>query len=283
LPPHLERAFETKTIAARDLAARWKSVAAAQDATRTSLKTCASPRDLMEKLAEVRGQNWREKKAQYDQSSAFLASQREQSRSIEAQIEALRTESREATARALDLETEKGAHFRAEVAPLRNRLFEIKENAAQRLNPVDEAGKPRRLSKSERAELAALEARESEEIAVLRAQIEEKVAARAHFDVEIAAQRQQARTLKTRARELVAARLEIEKSAAALQARARREQLENEAELERLLLVRDAIWVSDGLRYTDARPTAWWLPLVSPDGSWFRALAQGAQARIEEL
>jgi hypothetical protein len=283
LPLHLERAFGTKTIAARDFAARWQLVAAAQDEVRAGLKSCAAPRALMEKLAHLRGEIWHDKERRYDESSAFLSAQRVASRSIETQVEALRTQARESTRRALDLEAQKGANFRAEVAPLRDRIFDLKEQAAQRLNPVDENGKPRRLSKTERAELSLIESRETEEIASLQAQISEKTALRKHFDEEIAAHRQQARQQRAQARAEVAARAKVEKSAEALQARANREQLENEAELERLLLVRDAIWVSDGLRYTNARPTAWWLPLVSPDGNWFRSIAQGARARIEEL
>jgi hypothetical protein len=59
--------------------------------------------------------------------------------------------------------------------------------------------------------------------------------------------------------------------------------LEDEAETERLRRVRNAILTSDGLHYTNFRPTAWWLPLVSPDNQWFESLVSSAEARIEEL
>jgi hypothetical protein len=47
--------------------------------------------------------------------------------------------------------------------------------------------------------------------------------------------------------------------------------------------VRDALLTSRGLHHTNYRPTAWWFPLISPDGKWLDRLANTAQARIEEL
>jgi hypothetical protein len=40
---------------------------------------------------------------------------------------------------------------------------------------------------------------------------------------------------------------------------------------------------SSWLHHTNYRPTAWWFPLISPDGKWLSLLANTAQARIEEL
>src|SRR5690606_34770443 len=163
------------------------------------------------------------------------------------------------------------------------RLFDIKETAAARLNPLDENGQPRRLSKAEKkaqAELAAAEAREIEE---LRARIAARETERRSFDEEIETLHRHARELAAQARERVLTRVGLERSAEIVNARAVRRRLEYEAELERLRLVRDAISVSEGLRYTNYRPTAWWFPLVSPGGEWFERLAQLAQARIEPL
>ncbi len=60
-------------------------------------------------------------------------------------------------------------------------------------------------------------------------------------------------------------------------------QLQYEVELARLRRTRDAYTVTHGLRYTNLRPTAWWFPLVSPNGEWFRQFARTTQARIEDL
>ncbi len=286
LPPHLARAFETPEISARDFAARWQGVTTAQDTRRAKLKKCRSPRDLMRELAQIQnGQSdkWSEKAAQFEAASQTLSSSRTAAPKTETEIARLRAAARNATARALQLETRKGATFRSEIAPLRARLFDLKEAAALRLNPLGEDGKPRRLSKPERAAQSEIELQEAAEIASLRAQIAQKSAPRAALDAEIAGLRQEARRLKSEAKNRVAARVQLEKSADLQFARTVRENLESEAELARFLLVRDAILAADGLRATNYRPTAWWLPMVSPDGKWFRNLAQTARARLEEL
>ena len=56
-----------------------------------------------------------------------------------------------------------------------------------------------------------------------------------------------------------------------------------EAHLARLHLVRDAYLTVEGLEHTNYRPTAWWLPLVTPGGEWLSAMAAGTQARLEPL
>ncbi len=283
LPPHLAGAFEVEKIGAKDFAARWHQVVAACDARRQTLKSCRSPLDLMEKLAQLGQVQWREKAEEYREISAVLSEIRAQSRQIEAQIAQLREEAAQKIALSLQLETRKGEDFRAQIAPAQSRIADLLEAAANRLAPLDENGKPRRLSKSERAAQVETEAAEAQEIAGLRAQIEAQSAPRATVDAQIYALRSEARELKNRAKTRVAARVAIEKSEAALQARTARENLQNEAELARLLLVRDAIRAAESLRQTNYRPTAWWLPMASPDGKWFRAIAQSTQARLEEL
>lgn len=66
-------------------------------------------------------------------------------------------------------------------------------------------------------------------------------------------------------------------------ARARRREIELEAELKRARLVREAVVSSRGLRAAERRPSAWWMPVVSPDGAWFRETIRTAQAWLEPL
>lgn len=66
-------------------------------------------------------------------------------------------------------------------------------------------------------------------------------------------------------------------------ARARRREIELEAELKRARLVREAVVSSRGLRAAERRPSAWWMPVVSPDGTWFRETIRTATAWLEPL
>ena len=63
----------------------------------------------------------------------------------------------------------------------------------------------------------------------------------------------------------------------------RRRAIELEAELKRLRLVRQAIVSSKGLRSAAFRPSAWWFPLVCPDGLWYRETVESAEYYLEPL
>ncbi len=63
----------------------------------------------------------------------------------------------------------------------------------------------------------------------------------------------------------------------------RRRAIELEAELKRLRLVRDAIISSQGLERASLRPGAWWFPIVSPDGKWYRQTIESADYYLEHL
>ena len=63
----------------------------------------------------------------------------------------------------------------------------------------------------------------------------------------------------------------------------RRRSIELEAELKRLRLIRQAIISSKGLTHANLRPSAWWFPLVCPDGLWFRETIDTAECYLEPL
>ena len=63
----------------------------------------------------------------------------------------------------------------------------------------------------------------------------------------------------------------------------RRRSIELEAELMRLSMAREAILCSDGLEKANHRPSAWWFPLVCPDGAWFARAVQTAVCELEPL
>ncbi|MCX7799564.1 MAG: hypothetical protein N2109_04395 [Fimbriimonadales bacterium] len=63
----------------------------------------------------------------------------------------------------------------------------------------------------------------------------------------------------------------------------RRRSIELEAELMRLSMAREAILCSSGLEKANHRPSAWWFPLVCPDGAWFRRTVETARCELEPL
>jgi hypothetical protein len=65
--------------------------------------------------------------------------------------------------------------------------------------------------------------------------------------------------------------------------RERRKAIAFEAELMRMKLIREAVLSADGLTKAGRRPSAWWFPLVSPDGAWARATLASAEYYLEPL
>ena len=63
----------------------------------------------------------------------------------------------------------------------------------------------------------------------------------------------------------------------------RRRSIELEAELKRSRLIRQAVISSKGLANSNLRPSAWWFPLVCPDGLWFRETIDTAECYLEPL
>jgi hypothetical protein len=63
----------------------------------------------------------------------------------------------------------------------------------------------------------------------------------------------------------------------------RRREIELEAELKRLTIIREAVISSKGLQSANLRPSAWWFRLVCPDGNWFRHTTEQATYYLEPL
>ena len=63
----------------------------------------------------------------------------------------------------------------------------------------------------------------------------------------------------------------------------RRREIELEGELKRLAMIREAVISSRGLENANRRPSAWWLPLISPDGKWFEQVIETATCYWEPM
>ncbi len=62
-----------------------------------------------------------------------------------------------------------------------------------------------------------------------------------------------------------------------------RRNIELEIEFKRSKLIREAVISSFGLEKSGHRPSAWWFPLVSPDGRWFKEVNRCAKYSLEPL
>jgi len=90
-------------------------------------------------------------------------------------------------------------------------------------------------------------------------------------------------TARTEVRDLMRRQRELAQSPDVLKVHDRRRAIELEAELKRMRLIRHAVISSKGLCAANLRPSAWWFPLVSPDGLWFRETVDSAECYLEEL
>jgi hypothetical protein len=278
LPPHLADAFETPQISATQFANQWQNVCDQQDTILKQLSARRAPRDL---LAWLAGKNneWNQKLSAYD-------NQRQSMNTLRARIEehrqnaaAAREKAKTVGRKSVDLETAQGEHWRAHLLPLKRQIEDIREAAFKR--QLQQA--TQKLSKPERATEQELRAQEEAQIAALKSTFEQHLPRRQELFDQIDTLRAAARSHKTAARKFIEAQAALEKADEMQQLRRTLRALEDEAETERLHRVRNAILTSEGLRYTNYRSTAWWLPLVSPDNKWFEELVSSAEARVEEL
>jgi hypothetical protein len=278
LPEHLADAFETPQISAAQFAEKWESVCDAQDAIKIQLANCRSPRDLLTWLAK-KDQGWQQRLNDYDAGRQTMNALRARIEKQKQNAAKEREKAIAASRESVELETAQGEHWRAHLLPIKRQMEDIREAAFQR--QLQQASQ--KLSKPERAAEQELRAQEEEQLAALKSTFDGHLPQRQEFFDEIDKLRAAARSHKTEARKFIQKQSELESAAEMQQLRQTLLALEDEAETERLRRVRNAILTSDGLRYTNFRPTAWWLPLVSPDNRWFESLVSSAEARVENL
>jgi hypothetical protein len=108
-------------------------------------------------------------------------------------------------------------------------------------------------------------------------------ARRAGFEQDRERIEHEKRDLRTQIQRFKAERQQIERGPEALAARETIRTIENEAELARLYLIRNALLTSEGLPHTNHRPSAWWLPVVDSTGEWFRRIADTTELYTEPL
>lgn len=91
------------------------------------------------------------------------------------------------------------------------------------------------------------------------------------------------RSVKTQLHRALHTQAAAAQTGEAVDAHDRRRQLELEAEMKRLRMIREAVQSTKGLQNANRRPGAWWIPMVSPDGTWFHEINRTATCRLEHL
>jgi hypothetical protein len=107
--------------------------------------------------------------------------------------------------------------------------------------------------------------------------------ARARFTQKIFLLEAERDSLRSALTKLGRKQREAAQDPAVMRAHERRREIEIEAELKRLKLIREAIISSSGLENANRRPAAWWLPMTSPDGKLFEAVMKSAQCWWEPM
>ena len=109
------------------------------------------------------------------------------------------------------------------------------------------------------------------------------LARREDFRTQLEAIRDEREAIDVNYSELGNQEREAARSEAFVKVHKRRREIELESELKRLTLIREAVISSKGLENANRRPSAWWLPLVSPDGHWFNQIMKTAVCYWEPM
>lgn len=137
--------------------------------------------------------------------------------------------------------------------------------------------------KSRRAELELEKGRHFREHVFERQPSDAQLDARRSYEAQIHQTVQEIESAKQKMRHLGANQRELVQSPSVMKVHERRRSIEVEAELKRLRLIRSAVIASQGLANANLRPSAWWFPLLSPDGLWFRETVDSAKCYLEPL
>jgi hypothetical protein len=114
LPEHLAFAFGRQTITAPEFAAAWRQVVEEQQALCAELATLRKPRDLMAYLRDRDpATSWEEQLSALQTAKEQLLALRREAAAIQEAVQARYARLREWKQRGVDLQNQKGAHFRA--------------------------------------------------------------------------------------------------------------------------------------------------------------------------
>ncbi|HEY3299036.1 MAG TPA: hypothetical protein VGK34_10305 [Armatimonadota bacterium] len=255
LPGHLANAFQQSEMTSSEFADSWRSAVGVQQKLLDCLASCTSSEELLTGLAREHGGHWSDRVSEYREAITRIRELSERTEPMKEESVRLRDLSYQMKQDVQSMEAEKGEHFRREIKARRDRLFELESSGNN--------GSP-----------------EAEQIT---AEIAEQEKIRAEMQSRIEKAREDAQAARIHSLELKDAVHALEKGDEARKSRDAVKQIEYQAELARLWLIRDALLVSKGLTFTDHRPSAWWFILVDPELKWFNKVVETAEFRWEEI
>lgn len=255
LPEHLAQAFGKETVSSAEFSGRWRQVCAEQENELEKMKRLSSPVELLSFLAERDSETWSPLLEEYLALKNVLLSACEQINNLKRRTQELYSRLRELKRQCELIAREKGNDYRTCVAPLKERLWHVTY-----ANPGSD-----------------------EEATQLMRRIAQEEERRKVFDMQWARVRSMVVRLRAEISKTRAERRAVETSSEVMRARRRIQEIALRAQEAKLWLVRNAYLTSKGLYQTCYRPSSWWIPLLSPDGRWFDAIAKETKAYLEPL
>jgi len=167
-------------------------------------------------------------------------------------------------------------HLRQQLDSLQERIREIKEEKSR-------VAETQRALKKERQNIEVAKGRHWREEFYDKSPSAKAKSEREDFIHQIRALTDHLREQIVAWRELQRRQDDLVTHESVRKAHQRRRTIELEAELHRLQLVRSAVIASDGLELAGRRPSAWWFPIVCPQGAWYRSTIKRATYRLEPL
>lgn len=140
-----------------------------------------------------------------------------------------------------------------------------------------------REAKQARVDAEARKGRQFREAILEKGPTAEALAERKRLSDEVEAAIERVKAVRRSLREIASQQRSVATQERVQKVHERRRAIELEAELKRLRLIRHAVICSRGLQRANHRPSAWWFPLVSPDGLWFRETTESAEHYLEPL
>ena len=249
LPTHLAQAFGKQEITAAEFAARWQDVLEEQKQVLATLRDLRTPRALLAYLDKIGDatQCWSCHLEVYNQAQEGLTAHSADLQKYRGYIAELRRERFQLRGYLDRLQREKGDFFRAEIRPLHD---EFGFTSA----PAD-----------------------------IQERLDTAEAKREEYDAALKAMRAQVRQWSRVIRLWRADLRRAERFKSVLELREIIRRITLDAQSTRLERVRAALITAAALPHTNARPSAWWLPLVDPSGRWLSAMVENAEARLERV